>query len=99
MFHYFDQFLAEYESRFEREYGFFRPIIKEVVERYLDCGNPKCGFARIRIFFMIPFFAQKERCGCAPAFFIVSAACEPLWPTRRDFRCPLTSYFVMIYIS
>jgi hypothetical protein len=48
LFHYFDQFLAEYESRFEREYGFLRPIIKEVVERYLDCGNPKCGFARVR---------------------------------------------------
>ena len=48
LFHYFDRFLAEYESRFEKEYGFFRPIIKEVVERYLDCGNPRCGFARIR---------------------------------------------------
>jgi len=30
------------------EGGFFRPIVKEVVERYLDCGNPRCGFARIR---------------------------------------------------
>ena len=30
------------------EGGFFRPIVKEVVERYLDCGNPKCGFALIR---------------------------------------------------
>ena len=48
LFHYFDRFLAEYESRFEKEYGFLRPIIKEVVERYLDCGNPRCGFARIR---------------------------------------------------
>jgi ribosomal protein S27E len=48
LFHYFDQFLAEYESRFEKAYGFLRPIIKEVVERYLDCGNPRCGFARIR---------------------------------------------------
>ncbi|HEC61648.1 MAG TPA: hypothetical protein ENI27_05275 [bacterium] len=35
-------------SRFEREYGYFRPVIKKVVEKYLDCGNPKCGFARIR---------------------------------------------------
>ena len=34
LFHYFDRFLAEYESRFEREYGFLRPIVKEVVERY-----------------------------------------------------------------
>ena len=48
LFHYFDRFLAEYESRFEKEYGFLRPIIKEVAERYLDCGNPRCGFARIR---------------------------------------------------
>ena len=48
LFHYFDRFLAEYEGRFEKEYGFFRPIVKEVVKRYLDCGNPRCGFARIR---------------------------------------------------
>jgi len=48
LFHHFDRFLAEYESRFEGEYGYFRPVVKEVVERYLDCGNPRCGFARIR---------------------------------------------------
>ncbi len=48
LFHYFDRFLSEYESRFEKPYGFLRPIIKEVVECYLDCGNPRCGFARIR---------------------------------------------------
>jgi len=29
LFHYFERFLAEYDSRFEREYGFLRPIIKE----------------------------------------------------------------------
>ncbi len=32
LFHHFDRFLAEYEGRFEREYGFLRPIVKEVVE-------------------------------------------------------------------
>jgi ribosomal protein S27E len=48
LFRHFDRFLAEYEGRFEGDYGHFRPIVKEVVERYLDCGNPKCGFARIR---------------------------------------------------
>src|SRR4030042_1529550 len=30
------------------EGGFFQPVVKEVVEKYLDCGNPRCGFARIR---------------------------------------------------
>ena len=27
------------------ECGFFRTIVEEVIERYLDCGNPRCGFA------------------------------------------------------
>jgi hypothetical protein len=40
MFHHFERFLTEYEGRFEREYGYFRSVVKEVVERYLDCGNP-----------------------------------------------------------
>jgi hypothetical protein len=48
IFHHIDRFLKAYESSFEREYGYLRPIVQEVVDKYLDCGNPKCGFARIR---------------------------------------------------
>jgi len=48
LFHHFDKFLAEYEDLFEREYNFFWPIVREVIERYLDCGNHRSGFARIR---------------------------------------------------
>ncbi|MGQ9671876.1 MAG: hypothetical protein ACUVV5_01945 [Candidatus Aminicenantales bacterium] len=33
LFHYFDRFLADYESRFKKGDGFLRPVIKEVVER------------------------------------------------------------------
>jgi len=47
-FYYFDSFLREYENRFAKEYGYFRPVIQDVVEKYLDCGNPMCGFARMR---------------------------------------------------
>jgi ribosomal protein S27E len=47
-FYYFERFLREYENRFEKQYGYFRPVIQDVVEKYLDCGNPMCGFARIR---------------------------------------------------
>jgi len=46
--HYFEPFLLEYGNRFERHFGHLRPIIQEVADKYLDCGNPKCGFARIR---------------------------------------------------
>ncbi|NIO48372.1 MAG: hypothetical protein GTN73_02880 [Candidatus Aminicenantes bacterium] len=30
MFRYFEEFVSEYENRFEREYGYFRAVIKEV---------------------------------------------------------------------
>jgi hypothetical protein len=39
LFHHFERFVAEYGERFEKAYGFFRPIIKDVVEKYLDCGK------------------------------------------------------------
>jgi len=48
LFHHISGFLKAYESRFEREYGYLRPIVEKVVDKYLDCGNPKCGFARIK---------------------------------------------------
>ncbi len=48
LLHYFERFLQEYEHRFEKDYGYLRPIVQEVVDKYLDFGNPKNGFARIK---------------------------------------------------
>ena len=48
LFHHFEEFLSEYENRFQKSFGYFRPVIQKVVGKYLDCGNPFCGFARIR---------------------------------------------------
>ncbi len=45
---HFEAFEGTYEDRFERRYGFFRPYVKEVICRYLDCGGLHNGFARIR---------------------------------------------------
>jgi hypothetical protein len=47
--HHFERFVAEYEGRFEKEHGYFRPIIKEVVERYLDYGNPLSRTSRLYV--------------------------------------------------
>ena len=52
LFNLFDQFPSEYESHFEKEYGFFLPIVKEVVERYLDGGNQSWRYARNPVSFM-----------------------------------------------
>ncbi len=35
-------------ERFENRYGFWRPYLKEVMIRYLECGDLDNGFARIR---------------------------------------------------
>ena len=45
---HFEAFEGIYEDRFEQRYGFFRPYIKEVIYRYLDCGMLHNGFARVR---------------------------------------------------
>ncbi|MFC1817157.1 hypothetical protein ACFL0M_14750 [Thermodesulfobacteriota bacterium] len=32
-----EAFEQVYEDRFQRRYGFFRPYVKQVIYRYLDC--------------------------------------------------------------
>jgi hypothetical protein len=55
LFHYFDRFLAEYENRFENEYGFFRPTIKEVVELMTEGGVDDAG-----VFHNLPRFDDSR---------------------------------------
>jgi len=45
---HFDTFLASYEQRFQPRYGYLRPIIPEVVSKFMDCGDLEHGFARVR---------------------------------------------------
>ena len=37
-----------YPERYEDRYGFFRPVIRETVYKYLGCGDLRQGFARVR---------------------------------------------------
>ncbi|MBN2256327.1 MAG: transposase zinc-binding domain-containing protein, partial [Anaerolineaceae bacterium] len=37
-----------YDDRFSKRYGYWRPVTDEVVDKYLQCGDPQYGFARIR---------------------------------------------------
>ena len=45
---HFEEFVQVYDERFEREYGFWRPVILEVIQKFLECGDLTHGFARIR---------------------------------------------------
>ena len=35
----FERFEQLYPERYEREYGFWRPVVREVILKYLDCGD------------------------------------------------------------
>jgi hypothetical protein len=44
----YEEFRANYDESYEKQYGFFRCVIDEVVQDYLKCGDLKEGFARVR---------------------------------------------------
>jgi hypothetical protein len=43
---HFDRFQAVYEERYQSRHGYLRPIIPEVVNKFMDCGDLERGFAR-----------------------------------------------------
>ena len=45
---HYEEFRDVYDEHFSKRYGFWRPVINEVVGKYLQCGDPHYGFARIR---------------------------------------------------
>ncbi len=45
---HFETFEQVYEDRFEQQYDFYRPYVRHVIYRYLDCGILHNGFARVR---------------------------------------------------
>jgi hypothetical protein len=44
---HFDELERVWDERYEKQYGFWRPTIRHVVEQFLDCGDLRCGFARL----------------------------------------------------
>jgi len=45
---HFGEFEAAYPTRYQEQYGFYRPVINRVVEKFLTCGDLSKGFARVR---------------------------------------------------
>ena len=45
---HYDEFEAAYPEAYQPRFGNLRPIISEVVHKFLDCGNLERGFARVR---------------------------------------------------
>jgi hypothetical protein len=65
---FFPEFEAVYAERYQERYGFWRPIIGTVVRKFLECGDLKHGFARVRCpkcreEFLVPY-SCRGRCFC-----------------------------------
>jgi hypothetical protein len=64
----FDTLEGIWYERHEREHRFLRPIVRRVVEQFLDCGDLTCGFARLRFLacgkdLVLPWSCRR-RCFC-----------------------------------
>ena len=67
---FFPQFEQLYPERYEKRYGFWRPVIGDVVRKFLRCGDLHFGFARVRCSgsecgheMFVPF-SCRQRCLC-----------------------------------
>jgi hypothetical protein len=61
---HFDAFCTVYDERFSRRWGYWRPVVAEVVEKFLACGILTRGFARVR-------------CGSCKHEFLLAFSCSP----------------------
>ena len=48
VYDYFDEFERVYPEKYEKTHGFWCPIIRTSIERFLKCGDLKEGFARVK---------------------------------------------------
>ncbi len=65
---YWEEFQEAYPYFYEKDYGPWRPVVEQTVERFLQCGILRHGFARLRCSDcrreQLLAFSCKTRCFC-----------------------------------
>ena len=64
---YFDEFEMVYTGRYQERYGFWRPVIRSSIDKFLKCRDLKEGFARVRCpdckeAFFVAFSCRQRSC-------------------------------------
>ena len=62
---HFEKLEMVWDDLYERKYGFWRPYVKNVILRYLDCGDLHNGFARVKCpdcnhEYLLPFSCKRR---------------------------------------
>jgi hypothetical protein len=63
----FDEFERIYPERYQERYGYWRPVIRSSIDKFLKCGDLKEGFARVRCpdckeEFFVAFSCRQRSC-------------------------------------
>ena len=66
---YFDEFVREYPARYQERYGYWRPVIRSSIDKFIKCGDLKEGFVTsfrfVRCFDLRSYFNYSLLRGCA----------------------------------
>jgi len=67
---YFDEFEKVYPEKYQARYGYWRPVIRSSIDKFMKCGDLKEGFARVRCpdckaEFWVAFSCRAR--GCCPS--------------------------------
>ncbi len=81
---HYDEFEAVYLEAYQPRYGSLRPIIPEVVHKFLDCGNLERGFARVR-------------CDHCEHEYLLAFSCKSRWfcPSCHQKNVQTTARFIL----
>jgi ribosomal protein S27E len=64
---HFDEFERVYPERYQERYGYWRPVIRSSIDKFMKCGDLKEGFARVRCpdckeEFFVAFSCRQRSC-------------------------------------
>ena len=81
---HYDEFEDVYPEAYAPRYGRLRPIIPEVVHKFLDCGNLERGFARVR-------------CDHCEHEYLLAFSCKSRWfcPSCHQKNVQTTARFIL----
>jgi hypothetical protein len=84
---YYEEFELVYDLRYQQQYGRWRPVIGEVMRKYLECGDLHRGFARLGC------------CGCRyQAILAYSCKCRLFCPSCQQKRVLLFAEWLDTHI-
>ena len=84
---YYEEFERVYDDRYQQQYGPWRPVIGEVMRKYLECGDLHRGFARLGC------------CGCRyQAILAYSCKCRLFCPACQQKRILLFAEWLDTHI-